>query len=147
MLTETASRRVHFDDLLDIAPANDVAAHREPPALRVVSRWAMRAAVSLQSEDNLYAGLSYDVSTGGIFVATVDMPPVGTRVDVTVTLADDRQLELSGVVRWTRDVDMASDGLPMGCGIEWTGLPLDASRALAQFADVREPLLWLAGVA
>jgi Tfp pilus assembly protein PilZ len=145
MLTQTAPRRVHFDDLLDVAPANDVG-HHAPPLLRVVSR-PMSATVGVDSEDNLYAGLSYDVATGGIFVATADLPAVGTRVDVTVTMPDMSQYQLSGIVRWVRDVELASDGLPMGCGVEWKGLPLDASRALAKFAELREPLLWLAEVA
>ncbi len=140
---------VEFDDLLDIPAANDV--DRAPaaddvertPALRSLPRWALRAEVTLHSEDNLYAGLSYDVSTGGVFVATVDTPPLGARVDVSVALADGSELELAGVVRWIRDAALASDGLPPGCGIEWKGLPLEAVRALEAFATTREPLLWL----
>jgi Tfp pilus assembly protein PilZ len=145
MLTNAQRRRVHFDDLLDIAPANDIG-HNALPALRVVSR-PMSATVSIESEDNLYAGLSYDVTTGGIFVATADTPAVGTRVDVTVTLPDASRVQVNGVVRWVRDVDQASDGLPIGCGVEWKGLPLEASRAFVAFAEVREPVLWLAEVA
>jgi Tfp pilus assembly protein PilZ len=145
MLMTNVSTRVELGTLLDISPANDVD-RREAP-LRSVSRWAMRAAVSLESDDNLYAGLSYDVSGGGIFVATYDTPPVGARVDVTVTLADGRELALGGVVRWIRDAELASEGLPAGCGIEWKGLPVEALRAFEDFAAVREPLLWLSEAA
>jgi uncharacterized protein (TIGR02266 family) len=142
MLTTANSRRhVHFDDLLDIDAANDVSPRG--PQLRSVSRWSLCATVSLESEDSLYAGLSYDVSAGGIFVATADMPPLGARVDLLVALPDGREVELAGVVRWIRDSELASDGLPAGCGIEWKGLPVDALRALEQFATIREPILWL----
>ncbi|MCU1276643.1 MAG: cell division protein FtsY [bacterium] len=141
MLTTNASRRVDFDDLLDIAAANDV--ERPAPRLRGLPRWSLRAAVNMESEDNLYAGLSYDVSAGGIFVATIDTPPVGARVELMVTLPDGRELELTGVVRWIRDADIASDGLPAGCGIEWKGLPVHALHALESFAEIRTPVLWL----
>ena len=140
-----AAHRIEFDDLIDIAPANDVDCRG--PRLRGLSRWALRATVSVESEDNLYAGLSYDVAAGGIFVSTVDMPPIDARVDVTVTLPDGSELEVTGVVRWIRDAAFASDGLPPGCGIAWKQLPIDAVHALVQFAKLREPLLWLAEVA
>ena len=139
-LLATNALAPEHDELLALAPANDVDTR---PQLRVLPRWALRAAVSLESEDGLYAGLSYDVSAGGIFVATVDTPPIGARVDLLVTLPDGRELELTGVVRWIRDALLAGDGLPPGCGIEWKGLPLDALRTLEEFAAIREPLLWL----
>lgn len=137
-----AAKRFDFDDLLDDAPdaANDV--DRRP--LRALSRWAMRATLTVDGEDGLYAGLGYDVATGGIFVATYDLPPIGTRVDLALTLPDGQELELGGVVRWTRDAEIATDGLPAGAGIECKGLPVAAQEALAAFATVREPILWLA---
>ena len=109
---------------------------------RVFPRWSLHAAVDIESEDNLYAGLSYDVSAGGIFVATIDTPPLGTAVAVTVTLPDGTRLELAGLVRWVRDPGRASAGLPAGVGIEWDELPMDALRSLLHFAELRDPLLW-----
>jgi len=109
---------------------------------RIFPRWALHAAVDVESEDNLYAGLSYDVSAGGIFVATHHTPPIGVDVHVTVTLPDGTKILLDGVVRWVRDPARASAGLPAGVGIEWDELPMDALRALLHFAELREPLLW-----
>jgi uncharacterized protein (TIGR02266 family) len=102
----------------------------------------LHAAVDVESEDNLYAGLSYDVSAGGIFVATFDSPPIGSQVEVTVRLPDGSKIDLIGVVRWVRDSARATPGLPAGCGIEWNELPMDALRGLLHFAELREPLLW-----
>jgi len=109
---------------------------------RLYPRWVLHAAVDLESDDNLYAGLSYDVSMGGIFVATLASPPVGASVDVTVVLPDGNRLELKGTVRWVRDVRTASHGLPPCCGIQWDDLPMDALRALLRFAELREPILY-----
>jgi len=146
LATKTAAPKRHdFDDLLDAAPdaANDV--DRRP--LRALSRWAMRATLTVDGEDGLYAGLGYDVSTGGIFVATHDLPPIGTRVDLALTLPDGQELELGGVVRWVRDAELASDGLPAGAGIECKGVPVAVQTSLTAFATVREPTLWLAELA
>ena len=109
---------------------------------RKFPRWVLHAAVDLESDDNLYAGLSYDVSAGGIFVATHVTPPVGALVMITVTLPDGTKLDLSGTVRWVREVKMATPGLPTGCGIEWHELPEEALRALLHFAEHRDPVLW-----
>jgi Tfp pilus assembly protein PilZ len=109
---------------------------------RVFPRWDLHAAVDLHSDDNLYAGLSYDVSAGGIFVATAMTPPIGSMVGVTVTLPNGERLDLFGTVRWVRDPDSASHGLPVGCGIEWVALDNDSLRALLHFAEQRDPFLW-----
>jgi Tfp pilus assembly protein PilZ len=98
--------------------------------------------VDLESDDNLYAGLSYDISAGGLFVATMESPPVGAPIDVVVMLPDGTRLELRGVVRWVRDVQQASPGLPPGCGIAWEQLPMDALHLLLRFAQLREPILY-----
>ena len=148
MLTTTSPQRpVHFDDLLDLdsTAANDV--DSRGPALRVVPRWSLEATLSLDSADWLWAGLTYDMATGGVFVATVDMPPIGARVDLKLTFADGNEIETTGVVRWVRDVELASEGLPAGCGVECKGLPFAVVRTFSELADKREPTLWLPEVA
>lgn len=130
-----------YEQLLQTPPANDVDAPR--PALRSVARFALAAALDGTSEDTLYADLSYDVAMGGVFVATFDPPPVGARVEVMLTLPDARALAVSGIVRFIRDAELASDGLPAGCGIEWKGLSVEAARALVAHAAEHEPLLYL----
>jgi uncharacterized protein (TIGR02266 family) len=109
---------------------------------RILPRWELRAGVSLESDDNLYAGISCDVSAGGIFVATLAPPPVGCDVKVHVTMPDGSVLELEGAVRWVREEEKSSAGLPTGCGIEWHELPMHALRSLIHFAELRDPLLF-----
>jgi uncharacterized protein (TIGR02266 family) len=109
---------------------------------RILPRWELRAGVTLESDDNLYAGISCDVSAGGIFVATVTPPPIGADVSVTVTMPDGTVLQLDGEVRWVRDDGVSSSGLPAGCGIEWRELPAAALRSLIHFAELRDPLLF-----
>jgi Tfp pilus assembly protein PilZ len=109
---------------------------------RVFPRWTLHAAVDVATDDTVYGGLSFDVSAGGIFVATIDTPPIGSEVDVMVMLPDGTRLQLAGTVRWVREPACATPGLPAGCGIEWDDLPMEALRSLLHFAELREPLLW-----
>jgi Tfp pilus assembly protein PilZ len=109
---------------------------------RVHPRWELHTVVDLQSDDNLYTGLSNDVSAGGIFVATLDTPPIGTEVQIKVTLLDGTVLDLTGVTRWVRGIRDASHGLPAGCGIEWHDLPAEALVSLMRFAQQRDPLFY-----
>ena len=143
MLSSNPKHHVAFDDLLDLdlTPANDV--DSRGPALRVVPPWALAATLTRDSDDGLWAGLSYDMATGGVFVATVDLPPIGARVDLKLTFADGDEVETTAVVRWIRDVERAGDGLPAGCGVECKGLPFAVVRRLSELADQREPTLWL----
>jgi Tfp pilus assembly protein PilZ len=143
MIRANRLRNTEFDDLLDAAPvpANDV----DPP-LRGLPQWALSATVSLASEDCLYAGLSYDMSSGGVFVATFDPPPIGARVNLSLTLYDGSEFVVRGIVRWVRTAAISTDGLPAGCGIEPKGLPVHALRALELLAQLREPVLWLAEI-
>ncbi len=109
---------------------------------RKTPRWDLRVAVTMECEESLYAGISCDVSAGGIFIAMHSAPPVGSEVMLTVTMPDAMVLQLEGVVRWVREADKASAGQPPGCGIEWRDLPMAALRSLLHFAELREPLLF-----
>lgn len=105
---------------------------------RIHPRWTLRAAVDLETDEQLYDGLSCDVSAGGIFVATPVTPPAGARVAVNVILPDGRRLHLDGTVRWVRLAAQAGQDSPPGCGIQWDDLPMDALRALMHFAHFTE---------
>jgi Tfp pilus assembly protein PilZ len=105
-------------------------------------RWSLHAAVDVLSDDRCWSGLSYDVSAGGIFVATLEAPPLGLDVTNIVMLPDGTRLSLRGVVRWVRATADASGGLPAGFGVEWHELPMSALRAMLHFAELRDVLFW-----
>lgn len=102
-------------------------------------RTALFADVSIESENVLYTGISNDISAGGIFIATHVPPRREEIVEVTLKLPD-AQLSLIGVVRWVRDSELASDGLPAGCGVEWLEMSADAMERIAGFAAATDTL-------
>lgn len=97
--------------------------------------------MNLESEHNFWAGITDNISEGGVFVAMAAPPPVGTRVVLSLTLPSRPEpYPLHGVVRWTRERPSAD--APAGCGIQWDGLDREAHAAIAAFVKQRETILF-----
>ena len=93
--------------------------------------------IGLTSDSNIYTGLSLDVSTGGVFVATYDPAPSGTAVSLYFVLPDGYVVNAEGVVRWTRS---ASGDAPPGMGVAFTRISREALAHIAGFCAGRPPL-------
>lgn len=114
-----------------------------PSLYRTHERIALETPVSMESENNFYAGISDNISEGGVFVATYDAPPLGSIVDLKLSLPDHPEpFCFSGVVRWHRAFGAACSGMPPGVGIEWLDIPETALRAIRAFVQQRETLLF-----
>jgi uncharacterized protein (TIGR02266 family) len=119
------------------APAGATARKAQSP-----SRVRMQAAIDLGSDSNFFTGFSSDIHTGGIFVATVQTVPRGTPVDLDVTLPGGRPLQVSGVVRWSRELNDKTPDLMPGLGVQFTSLPPEVASAISTFVSRREPLFF-----
>jgi uncharacterized protein (TIGR02266 family) len=106
--------------------------------LRACPRSPLQVEVSLESESQFFAGLTRDVSLGGVFVATYRMLAVGSRVEVRLDLPDG-PLDASGTVRWTRG---PGDGLTPGIGISFEQIDADGLRRIVHFCEHRPPLYY-----
>lgn len=90
-------------------------------------------------ENMLFTGLVDDIAEGGIFVATHVPPPIGDVVDVELRFAEGGE-RLLGVVRWVRSFELASDGCPPGCGVEWLEMSDEAMARIRSFAAESDTL-------
>ena len=73
----------------------------------------VEANLGATTESNFYVGFSGEISQGGVFVATYNILPKGTRVELLVTLPGNLSTEVRGTVRFVRDpMDMMSDSEP-----------------------------------
>ncbi len=125
------------------APAAKTAVDKPgKPANRGLPRVKMQAAVDLESESNFFQGFSMNLSEGGIFVATVNTLPLGTKVDLHFTLPGSKRIDVQGVVRWTREVNDKTPDIFPGVGIQFQNLSQDAEAAIQQFVKGREPLFF-----
>jgi len=93
--------------------------------------------IGLTSESNIYTGLSLDVSTGGVFVATYDPAPPGTAVSLYFVLPDGHVVNAEGIVRWTR---AASGDSPPGMGVAFVSISSESLGHIASFCASRPPL-------
>jgi uncharacterized protein (TIGR02266 family) len=93
--------------------------------------------IGLTSESHIYTGLSLDVSTGGVFVATYEPAPPGTAVSVYFVLPDGHVVNADGVVRWTR---AASGDAPPGMGVAFMTISSESLDHIADFCASRPPL-------
>lgn len=98
--------------------------------------------ISMESEDNLYTGVSQDISTGGIFVVTDRLLPLGTKILVEFIIPpNDRKIKICGEVRWLRESNNKSDTDP-GMGLQFVDLSEEDRQALESFIELRDPMLY-----
>ena len=97
--------------------------------------------VTLESDHNFYSGITGNVSTGGVFVATYTPPPSGAEVELDLHL-EGETFRLKGVVCWVRESTKATQDSPAGCGIRWTVLPAGAAKAIGHFVDKRDTIFF-----
>ena len=109
---------------------------------RSSSRIPLQTQVDMTSDSNVFTGFSTNLSEGGVFVATVDLLPVGTPVDLTFTLPGKTRIVVKGEVRWTREIDDRVPDVFPGVGVRFVELGVDAAQALHKFVAEREPLFY-----
>jgi len=113
-----------------------------PAAGRSSSRIPVQTQVDLSSDSNVFTGFSTNLSEGGVFVATVNLLPVGTAVDLTFSLPGKVRITVQGEVRWTREVDDRAPDVFPGVGVRFVDLSPEAAQALHRFVADREPLFY-----
>jgi uncharacterized protein (TIGR02266 family) len=108
---------------------------------RTHTRVRLAAHLSMESASHVYAGLTRDISRGGIFVATHHARSIALGSDVLLDIQLDggRHLQAHGVVRWHR-AGSAED--PAGLGIAFTQLDAEAQAVLEELCETREPYFY-----
>ena len=109
---------------------------------RVAVRREVEVEIGIQSDTNFYTGFSCDISSGGLFVATYDVPAIGTLVNVNFRLPGGPVMSLDGAVRWVRDLDPRDPDMVPGMGVAFRALTPDQVRAIDAFLKVRQPIFY-----
>lgn len=109
---------------------------------RVQPRVRMQVKIDFASENNFYSGFSTNLSDGGVFIATVKLVPIGTRMDVYFRLPSGDGIEAHGVVRWVREVDDNNPQNMPGLGVQFVNLSDAARKAIIAFVKEREPMFF-----
>ncbi len=95
--------------------------------------------VGIDSENNFYAGITGDVSEGGVFLATDGILTLGSSIEITLTLPGFGRSHLCRAqVRWIQE----SRGAVTGYGLEWVYLPSEALIDIRAFVNDRDTMLF-----
>jgi uncharacterized protein (TIGR02266 family) len=140
-LAEEERRR---SEASDVVPSTSPTLLTRPASAgpRERPRVVVGATVTYQSESNFYTGFSSNLSDGGVFIATLDVLPVGTAVDLTLSLPGHSALRVHGVVVWVRDTVDRSPDVPSGIGVRFSELSAGVAHVIRRFVARREPLFY-----
>jgi hypothetical protein len=118
------------------APQPDPAAAAPGGMLRV------QAELGAHSTTNFYKGLSGNdvIDSGGIFVATYNLPAIGQPLIIKVSLPGGYEFEAQGVVRWTREAPQSGADSPPGFGAQFTQISAEGRQLVYRYVRNREPL-------
>jgi hypothetical protein len=123
-------------------PAAPPAAAPAPPIAAPHGGLRIEAALGAHSGTNFYKGLSGNdvIDSGGIFVATYQIPEIGQQLSLRVSMPGGYEFEALGVVRWTREApNSGSEGSP-GFGAQFTQITPEGRQLVYRYVRNREPL-------
>jgi uncharacterized protein (TIGR02266 family) len=106
-------------------------------------RFPYEIAVDIVSEHNFYAGLSLNISEGGLFVATHLEHPVGTKLEIRLLLpGDEEPTAIMTEVRWVRPHHDNADSSSGGLGLRFIDMTPELLTKVARFTKNRDPLYY-----
>jgi hypothetical protein len=117
-------------------------AQAAPQAAAPGNALRVEAELGAHSSTNFYKGLSGNdvVDSGGIFIATYNIPEIGRPVSIKVSLPGGYEFEALAVVRWTRDSPQSGADAPPGYGAQFTQISPEARQLVYRYVRNREPL-------
>ena len=116
-----------------------------PSERRTSARVDLEVEVGLETDNNFYTGLTQDISTGGVFVATHNLRRRGERLVVKFSLPGvSTPFTVDAEVRWLREVSSLHGGheAATGMGLKFLNLPPQAKAVIASFLKQRESIFY-----
>lgn len=112
------------------------------PAAGAGAAILIEAELGAHSVTNFYKGLSGNdvIDSGGIFIATYQIPKIGQNVLVKVSMPGGYEFEAMGVVRWTREAPLSGSDSPPGFGAQFTQISPEGRQLVYRYVRNREPL-------
>ena len=114
------------------------------PNVRAAERFDLEVKVDLESDHNFYTGLTQNISSGGLFIATHHLRKIGDHITLNFLLpGSDKPLAVETEVRWIRENSalMRADA-GIGMGVRFINLSAEASTAINAFIQSRESLYY-----
>jgi len=119
-------------------------AQNQQQHVRASERFELEVKVDLESDHNFYTGLTQNISSGGLFIATNAIRKIGDRITLQFSLPGTAEpLAVETEVRWIRENSALSrvDGAT-GMGVRFVNLSPQAATAIQQFLESRDSLYY-----
>jgi hypothetical protein len=102
----------------------------------------VEAELGAHSGTNFYKGLSGNdvIDSGGIFVATYQIPEIGRTLSIRVSMPGGYEFEALGIVRWTREAPNSGSDSSPGFGAQFTQITPEGRQLVYRYVRNREPL-------
>lgn len=136
--TDTAELEAQFQYIEVTYRPGTVPPSVAPPMMRRNERLQCEMRIEFNEETHFYAGLTQDISQGGVFIATYHLRPVGMKLNLTFTMPDGVEIQTVGTVRWLRDG--ALEGSRPGMGVAFGELEPQALLSINRYCHARAPL-------
>jgi hypothetical protein len=122
--------------------AQPAAAARPAPAAAPPGSLRVEAELGAHSGTNFYKGLSGNdvIDSGGIFVATYQIPEIGRALSIRVSMPGGYEFEALGIVRWTREAPNSGSDSSPGFGAQFTQITPEGRQLVYRYVRNREPL-------
>jgi uncharacterized protein (TIGR02266 family) len=107
---------------------------------RTAQRFQVDLELTLQSETTIWIGHAENVSDGGVFVASKELKPIGTEVEMTLKLPGESVVPVwaVGTVVWIRETSGSNADAPLGMGIQFRLIADEALRRIRDFIRERQ---------
>lgn len=111
---------------------------------RKAERHDVEVAVDFDSDSNFYAGLTQNISAGGLFIATHRIKKVGERVHLKFSLPGTaKPIECETEVRWIREnSSLLRTDSATGMGVRFIDMAPSDAEIIQKFLESRESLLY-----
>jgi uncharacterized protein (TIGR02266 family) len=114
-----------------------------PAERRTAPRIELEVEVGMETDHNFYTGLTQDISSGGLFVATGIAYSVGDLMTIRFTLPGRKEpIVAEAEVRWVRDSRFMRTDSPEGIGLRFVSLTPEATTSIAAFLERRDSLFY-----
>jgi uncharacterized protein (TIGR02266 family) len=112
----------------------------QPSDRRERGRAEFTVDIGLHSTTQFFAGISGDLSEGGLFVATYIPQPIGTELSVSFVLPGGASISTPAIVAWIRQGQ--DSGAEPGMGLRFFRLEDKERAAIERFLKIRPPMLY-----
>ena len=112
--------------------------------VRASERFDLEVKVDLESDHNFYTGLTQNISSGGLFIATSAIRKIGDRITLKFSIPGTPEpISVETEVRWIRENSalQRTDGAT-GMGVRFVNLSPAAAAAIQKFVQDRDSLYY-----